>query len=391
MLSSVKKLDPHRLDYASAVGFLAFSSSTMVTPVCLLALAEDLDFTLTGGGGIEAMRTIMLVAVLLFSGIAAARWGKVRILGYGSLVLAVGMLAYAVAPTYGVVLLAAAVLGFGNGIVEALINPLVQDLHPGDSGRYLSLVNAAWPIGVMTTVLVVGELLTRGVSWRLIMGGMGVFSLLPAVLFLYHARADTAPTGSAAQAIAHIHDVLHVKHLWHYMVAMFCGAGAESAFAFWTASYVQLHYGGLPRSGGIGTAFFAGGMIVGRFGSAYLVGQRHLRGLIILSAVAGFVVSLLVPRVGSLGGLYALLFFVGLSVACFWPSIQSYAADRLDVDSTMLFILLSCAGILGIALASWLMGWIGDRAGLGASFLVATFMFATVIVAISADRQRGPG
>jgi fucose permease len=359
----------------------------VVTPVCLLILAEELDFSLTGGGGIEVARTTLLLAVLLISGLAAARWGKVRVLGCGSLILATGMLAYAVAPTYGVVLLAAGMLGVGGGVLEALINPLVQDLHPDDSGRYLNLVNGFWSVGVLTTVLVVGELLTRGVSWRLIMGGTGVLGLLPAALFLYHLQAAAVPAGSTTQAVAHIRDVLRVGRVWHYMVAMFFCAGAEGAFTFWTASYAQLHYGGLPRAGGFGTACFAGGMVVGRFASAHMVGQGHLRRLIVGSAVAGVVISLFVPLVGSLDGLYALLFFVGLSVACLWPSIQSYAAERLQVDSTMLLILLACAGIAGISMTSWVMGWIGDRAGLDASFLLPTGMFAMVIAAMLTDRM----
>ena len=41
-----------------------------------------------------------------------------------------------------------------------------------------------------------------------------------------------------------------------------------------------------------------------------------------------------------------LLFLAGLATAPFWPSVQSYATDRLPAaDTTMLLILLSCAGI----------------------------------------------
>ena len=384
----LKKLELHRLDYASAVAFLAYSASAVVTPICLLILADDLEFTLTGGGGIEVVRASILVAVMLVSGLVAARWGKVRPLGCGALVIAAGLIVSSAAPSYGIVLVAAAMIGLGCGILEALITPLTRDLHPEDSGRYLNWIHGFWPVGVLTTVLIVGEMLTRGVSWRLIMGCTGLFGVVAASLYLHHVRAEDVPAGSASQAVAHMRSILRIRPFWNYMAAMFFGAGAESAFMFWTASYVQLNYDGLPRAGGIGTAIFAGGMIVGRFGSAHTVEQRHLRRLILASAVTGFGVSLFVPSIESLGGLYALLFFIGLSVACFWPSIQSCTADRFDVDTTILFILLSCAGVSGFALTSWLMGWIGDRAGLDASFRVATGMFAMVIVTMSADRHR---
>ena len=70
------------------------------------------------------------------------------------------------------------------------------------------------------------------------------------------------------------------------------------------------------------------------------------------------------------------LFSAGLSVACFWPSLQSYAADCLSVDTTMLFILLSCGGIPGFGIASWIMGIIGDSAGIRAAFaVIPVFLF----------------
>ena len=83
----------------------------------------------------------------------------------------------------------------------------------------------------------------------------------------------------------------------------------------------------------------------------------------------------------------AVLFGAGLSVACFWPSIQAYAADCLTVDHTMLFILLSCAGIPGFGFASWLMGIIGDQVGIRESFLVIPFLFAALVVIILVDSR----
>jgi len=162
------------------------------------------------------------------------------------------------------------------------------------------------------------------------------------------------------------------------------------AFTFWTASYVQLCYHDIPRAGGIGTACFAGGMIVGRIVSGHAVGQGGLLRLLLLSAAAGLGVSLFVPAVVSLGGLYVLLLVAGLTTACFWPSIQSYAADCLRMDNTMVFILLSCAGIPGCGFSAWLMGWIGDQAGLRAAFLVVPVMFTAlgVLLAVDATRDR---
>ena len=57
------KLD--KLDYAGAIGFFAYASSVVVTPIVLLALARDLNFGLAEGGGMEAVRAGFLMIILL--------------------------------------------------------------------------------------------------------------------------------------------------------------------------------------------------------------------------------------------------------------------------------------------------------------------------------------
>lgn len=377
----------HALDYASSVGIFAYAASATVTPICLVIIAREFSFSLVAGGGIEAMRSGLLLLALLGSGFAAARWGKPVSLGLSCLLLGGGMFVYSVAPAYGTILLGVAFLGFGGGILEGLINPLVSDLHPRDSGRYLNLVNGFWSIGVLCTMLISGELLTRGVSWRGIAGVLGGLSMLAGVLFL--AMGRKAPAGqryAAAEVLGHKREMMILPRFWLFMAMMFVAGAAEGAFTFWSASLIQLDHETLPRAGGLGAALFAGGMVAGRFASGIWVGQHRLWRLVFISAVAGFGISFAVPFAHSLPLVFVALFFAGLSVACFWPSLQSYASDRLPVENTSLFILLSCAGIPGFAFASWMIGLIGDRAGLKAAFLIVPFLFVLLALLLGIER-----
>lgn len=380
------RLQFHPVDYASAIGFLAYSSSALVTPIALLEMSRELNFNLGQGGFIDVMRHGLILVSLLAGALAVARFSKARLLGVGSLVMGVGLLLNALAPTYGLLLMAMALVGIGSGASEGLINPLVQDAHPKDSGRYLNIVNGFWSIGVLVTVLVVGELLTRDISWRAIVFVLSGVSIVSGVLFLLvHARAPHVPARPMREAVSQMTTILRTRRFWLFVAAIFFGGGAEGAYTFWTASYIQLEYGQLPRAGGIGTACFAAGMVIGRFAFGMLVTQQHLRRLIIGSAGAGLLLSILVPHVPNLLALYGLLVLAGLSVACFWPTIQSYAADRLPVDSTSLFILLSCSGIPGFALVAWIMGLIADHASLHTSFLLVPTFFGLLLITMAID------
>ncbi len=400
----MERLSFRRLDYAAALGMFVYASSVVATPIILLRLAGDLGFGLAEGGGIEAVRAGFLLAILLASGAAAARFGKTHALGTGSLILAAGLLAYAAAPTYAVVLVAMVLVGVGGGVLEALINPLVQDEHPLDSGRYLNITNAFFSIGVLVSVLVVGDLLTRGVSWRLLVSGIGGLALVSGLLFLVYGRhtnrAVPEDTAESSQVIRvgpwqHARAILREPHFWLFAAAIFCGGGAEGAFTFWSASYVQIHFQTLARAGAFGTAAFAAGMSLGRFASGHFVRQGRLRHLIIVSALAGTGASLGAWATDSIIAFFAIVFVAGLSIACFWPSIQSHAAATMPVDSTMLFILLSCAGIPGFGLTSWAMGLLAETHGLRASLLVIPGLLVLLAIAMLASpasvSRRRPG
>ena len=408
------------LDAAGAIGFVVYSASMVLTPIVLLRLADELGFGLAQGGGIEAVRAGFLLAVLLVSGAAAARFGRTRSLSVGAVILAAGLLAYAAAPAYWVVLAAMVLVGVGGGVLEALINPMVQDEHPGDSGRYLNVVNAFFSLGVVATVLIAGELLTRGVSWRLLVASVGVLAAASAAVFgacrrhrlpekdgqsestFQSTGAATREAGEAGSrkrqtsavigVLEHSRRIVRDSRFWLFALAMFCGGGAEGGFTFWSATYIQLHFDALARAGGVGTAVFAGGMVVGRLASGRFVAQNRLNRLIIGSAVLGIGVSIAAYLVSHLAVFFGVLFAAGLSIACFWPSIQAHAATAIRADSTTLFILLSCAGVPGFGLTSWIMGIVAERYSLRGSLLVIPILLlvltATFVAARSVARAR---
>lgn len=377
------------LDYAAMVGFLAYSSSVTAVPICLVAITRELDLSLSQGGGLEAGRGILVLVTLLFSGFIAARFGKARSIGVGSLVLGAGMLVYGVAPSYGSLFIAVSMLGFGGGVVEALINPLVQELHPNDSGRYLNLINAFWSIGVLATMLGTGQALNESVPWRSVMVALGGLSFLSGVLFLLlRGKSVARSSDRMATVLADKRQILADPRFWIFTVLMFLGGAAEGAFTYWGASLMQLEYHVSPRSAGVGVALFAGGMIVARLLFGWLVPQRLLWHLLFFSTVGGLLVGIGFPLGQSIALANVNLFLAGVAVACFWPTLQAYAVDRMKCDPTSGFILLSCGGIAGFASVSLTMGWLGDWMGLKESFwIVPVYLFLMALVLL-VERRR---
>jgi len=382
------KVEFQPLDYASSLVFLVYAAGMTVTPICLVNLSREFALSLSQGGAIEAVRSFFLLTILLASGFFAARWGKALSLGISSVVMGSGLLLYSYAPSSGTVLAAGGLLGSGGGIIEGLLNPLIQDLHPDDSGKYLNIQNAFFSGGVLITVLAGGELLSRGFSWRIITGTAGLTGIAAGLFFLIlEKKSPHRKIYSASDVLSHKIAILKTPRFWIFVPLMFIGGGVEGAYTFWSASYIQLYYRSTALMGGIGTACFAGGMVLGRLAGGWFIGQKRLNRLIIISALSGFAVSLAVPFLNSREALFIVLFLAGLSIACFWPSIQSYSAERTSLEPTSVFILLSCAGIPGFALVSWFMGILGDTIGLNRAFFIVPVLFAVFIILYFIERR----
>jgi fucose permease len=385
-MSQTRKMSFGRYDYATFSSFIIYAAGSVVIPVALVALANELGFSLSSGGlsaggALQVGRSIPMVLAMLVCGFAAGQWGIRKTMGVSILFMGTGVGLCAIAPAYGILFLGLMIAGIGEGVIEGLATPFVQNLHPDQPGRYINFSHSFWSIGVLTTVLISGFLLTIGVSWRLIIGAVSLSALIPALLLLLPSRNKRSEHKEPVHwSIVHNHIITIVKvpRFWLFFAAMFVAGGGEFCLTFWTASYIQLNFSAAAWAAGAGTAFFAGGMILGRTGWGYLLHQHHLKQLILYSAIGGTIVTLFFPMINNLWLFFGLLFLSGVATAPFWPSVQSYCTDCMpQCDTTMIFILLSCAGIPGCGFFTWLMGLIGNHStnGLATAFYLVPLCY----------------
>lgn len=396
-----RRMNFGRYDVAAFGAFIAYAASALVIPVVLVPMARDLGFPLEDGGmalggSLHTMRSVTLILSMMAGGFVAGRWGVRRPLGVALALMCAGITTAALSPTFGMVLVAVAVAGAGEGILEALATPAVQKLHPDEPGRYINFTHAFWSVGVLVSVLAIGALLSAQVPWRWIVAGAGAVALVPSLLFLLPGRTPTdaleAGVGLAPRTIlAQSVDILKHPRFWLFFAAMFFAGAGEFGLTYWAASFIRIEFGGGAWAGGVGTACFAAGMMAGRLAWGYLIAEHRLSHLVLGSAVAAAAVCLPVPSLHSLPLLFAVLFLAGIACGPFWPSIQSYGVNELPVDATMLLILLSCAGIPGCGLATWALGAVGDAHGLRISFYMLPACFLVVAALIGTDRaMHGP-
>ncbi len=87
------------------------------------------------------------------------------------------------ADSYSTLYMAALCAGLGHGIVEAVINPICAAVYPKEKTKWLTILHAAWPAGlVFGTLLIIGADASggeEGLGWRI----HSLWILIPAVAY----------------------------------------------------------------------------------------------------------------------------------------------------------------------------------------------------------------
>ena len=79
------------------------------------------------------------------------------------------------------------ILALGNGTVEAFINPVVATMYTKDKTKWLTILHAGWPAGLVVAGII--TIVLKDASWSLKLGVI----LIPAVMYLLMLIKETFP------------------------------------------------------------------------------------------------------------------------------------------------------------------------------------------------------
>ncbi len=352
-----------RLTWACGVSKIVQAATVALPAVCLSAIGDEFHLDYAMRGILSSVRMGTLLSVVFVSGYLADRLGRRHFLWGAMVLIAAGLGATSGANSYALLLLAQALVGIGIGGLEALVNTLIAELNPKRSAPRLNLLNALFSAGLLVTAVATGAMLQSGVRWQT------TFLVWPAIAlvaaWLYAGRGYPRPH-PVAGALGDVRSFLRNPLLWPLVVAMVMAGGAEAGILFWGANFVQQE---------MGASFWTGALIIGVCGGAQALGRLATGSLIprvspltvmIVSAVGFAIATAGLCVAEGMTAAWILFGLGGLFIACFWPTILGVASDTIRVGSSTLFAILSAAGVGGAGLLPWVMGVVGDAAGLRA-------------------------
>ena len=305
--------------------------------------------TVAGGAGANA-----------FGGVFAERHGTrtvltVALVSWGT---TLGLTASVSAPLVFCALFLATVAT--GGLVDVVMN-IAGTAALGSQPKRLLRLNAQYNVGALVGAGVAGVLLTQGLSFRVVWGGLAVLALVLAA-WVWRADLPAAETGEDHSLTAGFRALTH-GGLRPLAVVFGIGALVEGGIGTWGVLFLRSQLGILVLAGAgaymVGAALATTarstlGWTAARFGSRR-VAQAGL-------AIAG--VGLLVEAASSTAIIAALGLALGaLGASVYWPLLLSHASEGTDRPGLVVGGLSAC-GYVGFLAGPPVVGWISQTTDL---------------------------
>lgn len=360
-----------------------------MAPLALLLLTRQETGSYNRAGLVTGAYAIAVAVAAPVLGRLVDRFGQSRVLLPAGVVHAgamVGAASAATAHVYSLLMLTAVVAGASLPPVTACMRVLWTRLLPDPSERQagfaidgviVEVAELSGPL-LVSLLLVVGRPASAVTTAGILMG-------LAAVAFRSsRASREVTPTGVRRNAWG----ALAIAGVRRLLVVVACSTATIGAVEVAVTAYAR-HHGGMASAGVYIGVISVGGIVAGiTFGGAGRVGRRHpvtvLAVMLLFSAAA---VAALAEWSGWVA-VVAALFLFGSAVAIgVIIQLATMAAIVSDDIRTEAFTWGATANFVGLGVGTAVSGWMVDRHGLHAAFLVATIPTVTAALLTAVSRH----
>lgn len=350
-------------------------SQTMLSPL-ITQIGAAFGLGLGGSGFLFTAYYISNIFFCLVTGRIIAVIGKRTAMKAGLIFYALVTFAFAHTHSFAIACVFISCMGALATFIEAVGMDLVDDMSPVDAASNLTMTHGIAGIGMIGGVVYSGLMLNAGYDWRIIYTMMSVAVGAVAVVFCIVRFPKMHQ--SAAGGLAELKHWFTRRELYPTYLALFLYVGAEGAVTGWMATFMTTTLGYSSLLASLGTAAIWTVVTVGRIVCAGLVGTRYtVRALVSFLCTVCVIGVLLTAGVTMPILFWVALLLVGAGLSALWPLIASTALDAGNNGGTVMSLILFF-GYFGAAVIPYLIGLIGDAAGLRMALIASAVVFAAL-------------
>ena len=264
---------------------------------------------------------------------------------------AIGITLTLTAYDFSSLFVATVIMGLGNGMVEAVCNPLVASMYPLEKTKMLNRFHLWWPAGIVIgsiASLILMDIM--GLGWQMMVGSL----FIPLVVYGYLLIGQSFPLTERVSLGINQVDAYNSLAKPLFLFIAFCML-LSATTELGTMQRIE----SLLKETGVNAllvlAFINGIMIIGRALAGSIVIKIKTTGMLFLSSIFAFAgLQLLANSSGSFVFIAAAFFAIG--VTFFWPTTLAFISENIPESGAFGMSLIGGLGMLSVSLVLPLMG-----------------------------------
>ncbi|WP_224364933.1 MFS transporter [Hyalangium versicolor] len=335
-------------------------------------------------------------ATYFFSGLLAGklitRVGIGLLLAASTALVSAGVLGFAAAPAFFVILLVTPFMGFGSGAIDAALNTYAaRNFSP----RHMSWLHAAYALGATTGPAIMTSVLSRGASWRVGYAVVG-FSLAalalaftvakrrwdagqPATEVVVDAPGNVGPVQQDSPPVG-TWSALRSGRVWLQIAIFFFYTGIEVSAGQWSYTILKEGRGLSAPAAGTWVAVYWGGLLAGRLVLGFVVERVGTVRMLRLAMLGALLSAAFFAIPGLSFGAIALP-LLSFSLASIYPGLMAETPRRVGEQTAPHAVGFQVsAATLGVAVLPSLAGIASERFGLDAIGPVIAFCALMIFI-----------
>lgn len=350
-----------RLFFASCLALLVTAMTFAVRADIMDALGHQFQLDKEQVGAIAGLAFLGFTASIFFGGQIVDIFGMGRVLGLAFVCHVAGVVLTILASGYAMLWIGTLLIGMGNGLIEAAVNPLVTTMYANSKTHKLNRLHAWFPggnvVGGLLAYLITLQIShNMHLSWQVKMAIILVPTIVYGLLFLSQKYPQTERVQSNVSTAAMYREALRPLFLL-WMFCMLLTASTELATGQWIGSILKNVAGAssILVLVLINAIMFAGRSFAGQF-----VHKISPIGLLIGSSVFSLVGLLAMSYAQTRGSAFAAAAVFAVGVCYYWPTMLGVTSERFPRGGSFLLALMGAVGMLSVAIVLPLMGHVQD-------------------------------
>ena len=242
-------------------------------------------------------------------------------------------------------------MGLGNGMVEAVCNPMVASMYPDQKTKMLNRFHLWWPAGIVAGSIagyIVMDIMSM--SWHYMVATL----FIPLAIYGYTLLGQAFPITERVEMGVSSSDAFRSLFRPLYIFIAFCML-LSAATELGTTQRIE----SLLKETGVNAllvlAFINGVMMLGRYYAGPVSKKLGVLGMLLLSAFFSFVgLQLLAISSGNYVFISAAVFAIGITF--FWPTTLAFVSENIPESGAFGLSLMGGLGNLSVAIVLPLMG-----------------------------------